>query len=322
MREVAFIAQNKQYWLKVEQIITGNSPVTPDGLVDVYNKLLNDLSFARTYYPKSKLVYYLNYLSSGIHLKIYKRKRHDFSRVSNFIFQEVPLIAYRYRKYIYFTFIVFLVMVAIGVLSAIKDENFIRYVLSDAYVDATLDNIEAGNPVSIYKNGSDWGSFIGIMFNNLRVGAYMYFAGMLFGFGTFYILFQNSMMLGAFQTLFYVRDVLWRSVQGIWIHGSMEIFAMVIESAMGFALAASFMFPGTYSRFESFKIGFKNTFKVYLSTIPFTIFAAFLEGYVTRWAMEMGVYMAFLIILSTLGLIVYYYLIYPIQVYRKTQIPA
>lgn len=321
MREVAFIAQNKQYWLNVEQIIAGKSPAGPDELVDVYNKLLNDLSFSRTYYPKSKLVRYLNFLTSGVHLKIYRKKRHDFSRIYTFFSQEVPLIAYQYRKYIYFTFAVFAVLVAIGVLSAIKDEGFVRYVLGDVYVDLTISNIEDGNPVSIYKSGSDWGSFIGIAFNNLRVGAYMYFAGMLFGLGTFYILFQNSMMLGAFQTMFYIREVLLKSVQGIWIHGSMEIFAMVIESAMGFALAASFMFPGTFSRIQSFKIGFKNTFKVYLSTIPFTIFAAFLEGYVTRFAMEMGMFMAFFIIIVTLGLISYYYLILPILVHRKTQMP-
>ena len=64
MREVAFIAQNKQYWLNVEQIIAGKNSVTPDDLVDTYNKLLNDLSFAQTYYPKSKLVYYLSYLTA------------------------------------------------------------------------------------------------------------------------------------------------------------------------------------------------------------------------------------------------------------------
>jgi uncharacterized membrane protein SpoIIM required for sporulation len=320
MREVAFIAQNKQYWLNVEQIIAGKTAISPDELVDVYNKLLNDLSFSRTYYPKSKLVYYLNYLCSSIHLRIYKKKRHDFSRFYTFFAREVPLLAYQYRKTIYFTFAVFFVIVAIGVLSAIKDEEFIRFVLGDDYVDLTMENIENGNPVSIYKSGSDWGSFIGIAFNNLRVGAYMYFAGMLFGLGTFYILFNNAMMLGAFQTMFYIREVLLKSVQGIWIHGSMEIFGMVIESAMGFALAASFMFPGTYSRLQSFKIGFKNTFKVYLSTVPFTIFAAFLEGYVTRFALEMGVFWAFLIIIVTLGLISFYYLIYPRIVHRLTSL--
>lgn len=317
MREVAFIAQNKQYWLNVEQIISGKTAVDPDHLVDTYNKLLNDLSFAKTYYPKSKLVYYLNYLTAQLHLNIYKKRRYSVNRVVYFFMEEVPLLSYKYRKFIYFTFAVFFLIVAIGIVSAIQDEPFVRYVMGDNYVNETIRNIEEGNPVSIYKGGSEQGMFIGIAFNNLRVGALMYFYGMLLGLGTFYILFSNGIMLGAFQTMFYLHDVLLKSMQGIWIHGSMEIFAMVIESAMGFALAASFIFPQTYSRIASFKIGFKNTFKVYLSTVPFTIAAAFLEGYVTRYAIEMGALAAFSIILLTLGLISYYYLIYPFQVKNR-----
>ncbi len=317
MREVAFIAQNKPYWLKVEQIIDGKSPTHPDELVETYNKLMNDLAFAKTYYPKSKLVHYLNYICAQLHLVIYIKRRYSFEGVVRFFKTEVPLLAYAYRKFIYFAFALFFMIVAIGVVSAIEDEPFVRHVLGENYVNTTINNIEEGNPVSIYKSGSEHGMFIGIAFNNLRVGAMMYFYGMLFGLGTFYVLFSNSMMLGAFQTMFYIHGVLKKSMQGIWIHGSMEIFAMVIEAAMGFALAASFIFPGTYSRLTSFKIGFKNTFKIYLSTFPFTIAAAFLEGYVTRYAIEMGAFAAFAIIFLTLGTIAYYYLILPFRVHQS-----
>jgi uncharacterized membrane protein SpoIIM required for sporulation len=288
----------------------------------MYNKLLNDLSFVKTYYPKSKLVTYLDYLSSNIHLRVYKKKKYDFFRLITFFIVEVPLLSFRYRKFIYFTFALFFVLLAIGVLSAIKDPNYVRMVLGSHYVNETINNIENGNPVSIYKSGSDWGSFIGIAINNLRVGAMMYISGLLVGLGTFYILMGNAIMVGAFQTMFYNENVLWKSVQGIWIHGSMEIFAMVIEAALGFALAASFMFPGTYTRLKSFSIGFKDTFKIYLTTVPFTIFAAFLEGYVTRFAIEMGAFAAFSIILITLFLISFYYLIYPVMVHRIRQMPS
>jgi hypothetical protein len=47
--------------------------------------------------------------------------------------------------------------------------------------------------------------------------------------------------------------------------------------------------------------------------------AAFLEGYVTRFALEMGVFWAFFIIILTLGFITFYYLIYPRLVFSKTQ---
>ena len=124
-------------------------------------------------------------------------------------------------------------------------------------------------------------------------------------------------MLGAFQYFFYDQNVFWKSVRGIWIHGSMEIFAIVIESMAGFILGASILFPRTYSRINSFKIGFKNSFKIFLSTFPFTIAAGFLEGFITRYSIEMENWLSSFIILFTLTLISFYYLVYPFIVHKK-----
>jgi uncharacterized membrane protein SpoIIM required for sporulation len=98
----------------------------------------------------------------------------------------------------------------------------------------------------------------------------------------------------------------------------MEIFAIVIESMAGFILGASILFPRTYSRMNSFKIGFKNSFKIFLSTFPFTIAAGFLEGFITRYSIEMENWFSSFIILFTLALISFYYLVYPFIVHKKT----
>ena len=126
-------------------------------------------------------------------------------------------------------------------------------------------------------------------------------------------------MLGAFQYFFYEQGVFWESVRGIWIHGSMEIFAIVIEAAAGFILGASILFPKTYSRMTSFKIGFKNSLKIFLGTMPFTIGAGILEGFVTRYSLEMPNWLNVFIILSTLSLISFYFLIFPFIVNKKIQ---
>jgi uncharacterized membrane protein SpoIIM required for sporulation len=182
----------------------------------------------------------------------------------------------------------------------------------------TLENIKKGNPMAVYGSGTNWGSFIGITVNNLHVGAMCYFYGILGGIGTFYIFLQNSIMLGSFQYFFYEQGVFWKSVRGIWIHGSMEIFAIVIETTAGFILGASILFPKTFSRMNSFKIGFKNSFKIFLSTFPFTISAGFLEGFITRYSIDMPNWLSSFIILFTLAIISFYYLVYPFIVHKKT----
>lgn len=319
MREVAFIKQNKEKWLEFELAIFGKAKKNPDELANLYIQMMNDLSYAQTYYPKSKTVIYLNHLASQIYQKIYKTKRAEKNRFLEFFKTEVPLLVYDYRRYLLYAFVLFFVTVAIGVVSARYDQDFVRLILGDAYVNMTLDNIKKGNPVAVYASGSNWGSFVGITMNNLYVGARCYIWGLFAGIGTLYISLQNCIMLGAFQYFFYEQNVFWKSVRGIWIHGSMEIFAIVIETAAGFILGASILFPKTFSRANSFKIGFKNSFKIFLSTFPFTISAGFLEGFITRYSVDMPNWLSSFIILFTLGVISFYYLVYPSIVHKKTQ---
>ncbi|OMQ08765.1 stage II sporulation protein M [[Flexibacter] sp. ATCC 35103] len=318
MREVAFIKQNKEKWLEFELAIFGKAKKNPDELANLYIQMMNDLSYAQTYYPKSKTVVYLNHLASQIYQKIYKTKRTEKNRLLEFFKTEVPLILYEYKRYLLYAFILFFLTVAMGVISARYDQNFVRLILGDGYVNMTLENIKKGNPMAVYGSGSNWGSFIGITMNNLYVGARCYIYGIFGGLGTFYIFLQNSLMLGSFQYFFYEQGVFWKSVRGIWIHGSMEIFAIVIESAAGFILGASILFPKTFSRLNSLKIGFKNSFKIFLSTFPFTISAGFLEGFITRYSIDMPNWLSSFIILFTLGIISFYYLVYPFIVHKKT----
>ena len=321
MREVAFIKQNKAKWLEFELAIFGKSKKNPDEMASLYIHLVNDLSYAQTYYPKSKTVVYLNYLASQIFQKIYKTRRTEKSRIRYFFETEIPLLLYQYRRYLLYAFALFFTAVAIGVVSAKYDSDFVRLILGDDYVNTTLDNIKSGNPVAVYKSGSNWGSFIGITINNLYVGTKCFMYGIFGGIGTFYVFLQNSLMLGAFQYFFYEQGVFWKSVRGIWIHGSMEIFAIVIEATAGFVLGASILFPKTYSRAHSFKIGFRNALKIFLSTFPFTIAAGFLEGFVTRYSVVMQNWFSSFIILSTLAAISFYYLVYPFIVHKKMQFP-
>ena len=49
-----------------------------------FTELVNDLGYAKTFYPHSKVTTYLNGLASRIYLGIYKNKREDGSRLWRF----------------------------------------------------------------------------------------------------------------------------------------------------------------------------------------------------------------------------------------------
>ncbi|MDX6745943.1 stage II sporulation protein M [Polaribacter sp. PL03] len=320
MREVAFIKQNKEKWLEFEQVISNKKKKSPDEIANLHIKIMNDLVYAQTYYPKSKVTTYLNKLAKSSFDTVYDAKRRDQNILLYFFFDQVPLLAYQYRKYIYLSFVFFFICFFIGLLSTFNDETFARQILGNEYVDLTLENIESGDAMAIYKGGSNWGTFIGIYNNNQRVGLNMFLSGLFLGIGTGFYIITNGIMVAVFQAFFYQQNSFFDSLKGIWIHGTYEIFGMIIEAATGYIIGASILFPGTLKRLESFTKGVKDAFYIFISTIPFTIAAAFLEGYVTRFSNTMPTIICFAIILFSLVSIGYYYLILPFKVARKHQL--
>jgi uncharacterized membrane protein SpoIIM required for sporulation len=123
--------------------------------------------------------------------------------------------------------------------------------------------------------------FMMIAANNIKVAFRAFAFGIFFGIGTLWILFYNGVMVGAFEYMFFAKGLGWQSIMVIWIHGTMEITSIIISGCAGVVMGAGLLFPGTYSRAESFKRGVKDALKIILSMIPFFITAALLESYVT-----------------------------------------
>jgi len=321
MREISFIKKNKSKWLELEQSLNQKQSQNPDELADAYIQLINDLSYSQTYYPKSKTTEYLNFLVTQIYRKIYKTKRLEKNRLKSFFLEEIPSLVYQYRKQMIFAFALFFFFVALGAISAAYDDRFVRIILGDEYVNMTLENIKNGDPMAVYKKQGELNMFIGITINNIGVAMKSYVFGLSAGVLTFFMSMQNGIMLGSFQYFFYENGVFEQSLRGIWLHGAMEIFSIVIATMAGFILAGSILFPGTYSRFQSFVTGARQSLKILISTMPFFVVAGFIEGFVTRLSNTMPLWMNVFIIVITLALISFYYLVLPF-IYHKKQIYA
>ncbi|WP_422350705.1 stage II sporulation protein M [Flagellimonas sp.] len=318
MREAAFVKQNKDKWIAFENVLNNQDRLTPDKLSDLYIEITDHLSYAKTFYPKSNTELYLNALASQAHQKIYKTKRESKNRIVGFWKTEFPSMFYQHHRELLISFLVFAFFSFVGAFSSANEGDFVRSILGDGYVNMTLENIEKGDPMAVYKEQGEFNMFLGITINNIKVAVYAFALGILLGIGTLIIMLQNGIMLGSFQYFFYEKGLLWESVRTIWIHGTIEISVIIIAGCAGLVMGNGMLFPGTYTRMESFKRGVKNGLKIMISTVPFFILAGFLEGYVTRHT-EMPDWLAILIIASSLFLIVFYYIIYPNQFKRKAK---
>ena len=318
MREAAFVKIHKDRWQLFEDVLANKQQISPDKLSDLYIEITDDLSYAITFYPKSNTVKYLNSIASSAHQKIYKTKKEGKNRVLTFFKTEFPLEFYKYQKQLLIAFIVFAFFAIVGGFSASEDGDFVRLILGDSYVNMTLENIEKGDPMAVYKDAGETKMFIAITLNNIKVAMYAFLLGILFSVGTLYIMMQNGIMLGSFLYMFYDKGLLWESSRTIWIHGTIEISVIIIAGCAGLVLGNGLLFPNSYSRLDSFKRSIKAGLKIMVSTIPFFIVAGFLEGFVTRHT-EMPDWLALAIIITSLLLIIFYYVIYPIQLTKKTQ---
>ena len=310
MKEVTFIRRNIDKWRQAEKTIETASAQSPDRLADVYVDITSDLAFAQTHYPRSRITLYLNNLASALHNTLYRNKREKWSRILTFWHTEVPLAVYGARRELLCSFLVFAASVLIGVVSQLGDPEFMRLILGDEYVEMTLRNIAEGDPMAVYKGGDEGSMFLGITINNVRVSFLCFAAGLFTSVGTGWLLLTNGVMVGSFQTFFAQHSLLGESMLAVWLHGTLEISAIVIAGAAGIAMGNGWLFPGTYPRLASFRMAARRGMKIVMGTVPVFVVAGFIEGFLTRHTEAPDALRLLLIILSA-AFIAYYYIYLP-----------
>ncbi len=310
MKEPSFIKENAEKWRLIEEMLIGKQRPTPDEEADLFIQLTNDLSYARTYFANSNTARYLNDLTLRVHQKIYKNKKESKQRLLTFWSDELPELMYQSRHHLLLSFLLFALAITIGAFSCANEDSYVYDMLGRHYVNMTDANIKKGDPMAVYKDAKKMDMFIGITINNIRVSFLTFVYGIFFSFGTAYILLHNGAILGAFQFYFYQKGLFLTSFLTIWIHGTLEISAIVIAGCAGFVMGNSILFPGTYSRLESFKNGVKKGLKIMVGIAPLFVVAGFLEGYVTRLT-ELPTIIKALIIGSSAAFIIWYFVLYP-----------
>lgn len=316
MREAAFIKQNRDKWQQIDGQ-TQDRNIPAETLADNFIELTDDLSYARTFYPRSQTVRYLNQLTGRYFIDIYKYRKTEKGRFMRFWKMELPMIMYRYRKYMLYSFLFMLAGVILGVFSLQQNSKFANTILGYGYVNQTLENIENDDPMAIYKSQGQESMFFGIATNNIRVAFLAFVLGIFCSVGTVWVLFSNGVMLGVFQYFFYTKGLLATSAVSIWLHGTLEISAIIIAGGAGMILGNSLLFPGSYKRMYALQKAAKDAVKIVVGLVPVFIVAAFIESYLTRLT-EMPIYFNLTIIGLSGIFIIWYFFYYPYLLNKKT----
>jgi hypothetical protein len=136
-------------------------------------------------------------------------------------------------------------------------------------------------------------------------------AGVFGWMGVAYFQFRNGVMLGAFFYFLCSHGFAHEATLTVWIHGTIEIWCIVVAGAAGMALGNGLWFPGAWPRGVAFMRGAREALKIGVGLIPFFFLAAFFEGFVTRYT-QMNDYMRVAIIFTSLVFVVWYFVVWPI----------
>lgn len=315
MRETKFIEQNQEKWAEFEEMLRAEK-TDPDRLNDLYIQITDDLSFARTFYPNRSVRFYLNSLAQRIFHNIYRGRQFPKSRFRTFWTDDIPQVMWEARRTLLISFAIFVFAMLVGVVSSRIDPDFARLILGDNYVEMTIRNIEAGDPMAVYKDRDAFGMSLGIAFNNIFVALLTAVLGVIACFGTVFLLLSNGVMVGAFQYFFVEKGLFWESFLTIWIHGTLEISAIIIAGAAGLTAGSGLLFPGTFTRIQAFQMSVRRGMKIFIGLIPVFALAAFFEGFLTRFTETPDLIRA-LFILTSLGFVLWYFVWLPSEKAKK-----
>lgn len=317
MKESEFIKQNKEKWLEFENNLLKNEG-DPSKTAKLFIQITDDLSYARTFYQNRSVRLYLNGSAKLLFNDLNKSRKKRWHIFLDFWKKDLPLAIYQTRRAMLISFCVFIACFVLGIVTSLQDKNFASEILSVSYVDMTEENIRKGDAMGVYKSDDELRTFFHVLYNNLRVDFLTFFSGIFMAIGTLVVMITNGIMVGVFQYFFIERGLFWESFLGIWTHGALEIPTIILSGGAGLTLGKGLLFPGTYSRFQAFKLSGMRGLKIIMGVIPVTVVAAFIEGFLTRHT-DIPNVLRLIFILLSFAFIIVYFVVYPRRVGRREE---
>ncbi len=283
MKEQQFININSNTWRELENLTAkiekrGIKSLPSDDIksfLRMFRQSSHHLAYARTHYPQSSIIAYLNSLIGRCHSHIYAVKKVSPMALIKYITTIFPKLLKEWKTYIIASFLFFFAGFLISFLMVLYSPDNASMFLPKQYIDSVT-NSQLG--------ASQWNDALmssQIMVNNIKVSLMAFVLGITLGAGTIYVLFQNGYILGSLAGLVYVYSDPVRFWSLILPHGVIELTAIFISGAAGLMIAKSLLIPGEYTRSHSLIDGAKKSVSLIWGVIFLLVIAGIIEGFFT-----------------------------------------
>jgi uncharacterized membrane protein SpoIIM required for sporulation len=119
----------------------------------------------------------------------------------------------------------------------------------------------------------------GLFGHNAQISIMAFALGFAFGIPSLMLLVQNSGMAGALVWLYHGRGLTWEILGWLAIHGTTELFAILLAGAAGLHIGRSMAFPGGQSLLVAAAAAGRRAAVVMVGVVFMLLVAATLEGF-------------------------------------------
>ncbi|HEY0116641.1 MAG TPA: stage II sporulation protein M [Allosphingosinicella sp.] len=286
-----FRERREPEWLRLEgilEIAEGRSvrALSDDDLLALpvlYRGALSSLSLARETSLDLDLITYLEGLCARAYFFVYGVRSTPGSKFAAFFKHGWPEAVQAIWRESLAALLLMAIGLAAGFILVANDPSWYdsfmnpavsqgrNFEASDAELRRVLYHEEGASGLTIFS------SFL--FTNNAGVSLLAFALGFAFGIPTAMLLIHNLTMLGALLALYASRDMAFELGGWLSIHGTTELFAILLAGAAGFRIGWSVVFPGDESRLVAATRSGKTAAKVMVGVVIMLMVAAFLEGF-------------------------------------------
>ncbi|SEN25083.1 Uncharacterized membrane protein SpoIIM, required for sporulation [Sphingomonas gellani] len=276
-------------WDRLERLVTRIEKRSVRALSDddllalpvLYRATLSSLSLARETSLDRALVDYLEQLSTRAYFQIYGVPTSAWTQLGRFFARGWPdAVRDLWRET--------LVMLALTIAGAVTAFLLIR--ADPGWFGAIIpEGLSSGRDPSasaeslrqtLYTPQKDMlATFATYLFtHNAQIAVFAFALGFAFGVPTVLLILYNGLMLGAFLAVFVPKGVGVGFACWLAIHGTTELFAVMLSGAAGLRIGIAIAFPGRLARLDAAMVAGRSAAVAMAGTVVMLAVAGLLEG--------------------------------------------
>jgi len=286
-----FRAAREHEWGQLEEILRRAEERSVRALDDedlralpvLYRGALSSLSVARETSLDLELVTYLEGLCARAYFFVYGVRTPLRSRIAAFFARDLP----RAMRSLWRETLITLLLTAIGALA-----GYLLVMSDHGWFDAFVSSELAGGRDfsasteflrnALYDDGGEnpLSVFAAFLFtHNAQISLLCFALGFAFGVPTIMLLIMNATMLGAIFALYASHGLTFALGGWLSIHGTTEIFAIILAAAAGLRIGWSVVFPGEKTRLAAAAVAGRTAALAMVGVVLMLLCAGLLEGF-------------------------------------------